>query len=251
MSPREVGTAVVASPAVTAVVPTHRRPELMRQAVQSIIDQDYPGLIEIIVVFDACAPRAARCPDRTPANAPRGRATSGSGDWPARATPASWRRPTASSPSSTTTTLAPRQALRADAAVRGTRRRPAGRHRDAGRTTATRPTSASSRSRRRDARRPRPRPAGRPALQQLRVPPRRPGRRDRAHRREPPGQATARTTTCCSPRPASAPIRLVNEPLVSVRWQGQSYFFGRWADYAEALSTSCPSTRPSPTIQRP
>lgn len=43
-------------PAVTAVVPTHRRPELMRQAVQSIIDQTYPGMIEIIVVFDGCAP---------------------------------------------------------------------------------------------------------------------------------------------------------------------------------------------------
>ncbi|MEJ7633701.1 glycosyltransferase family 2 protein [Aeromicrobium sp.] len=43
-------------PAVTAVVPTHRRPELMRAAVQSIVDQGYPGLIEIIVVFDACEP---------------------------------------------------------------------------------------------------------------------------------------------------------------------------------------------------
>lgn len=33
-----------------------------------------------------------------------------------------------------------------------------------------------------------------------------------------------------------APVRLVNEPLVRVRWQGQSYFFGRWADYAAALT---------------
>ena len=41
-------------PAVTAVVPTHRRPERMRLAVQSIIDQTYQGEIEIIVVFDAC-----------------------------------------------------------------------------------------------------------------------------------------------------------------------------------------------------
>lgn len=40
--------------AVTAVVPTHRRPELMRRAVQSILDQTYAGHIEIIVVFDAC-----------------------------------------------------------------------------------------------------------------------------------------------------------------------------------------------------
>lgn len=42
--------------AVTAVVPTHNRPELMRQAVQSIIDQTYTGLIDIVVVFDACDP---------------------------------------------------------------------------------------------------------------------------------------------------------------------------------------------------
>lgn len=41
-------------PAVTAVVPTHHRPELMRRAVQSIIDQDFAGPIEIIVVFDDC-----------------------------------------------------------------------------------------------------------------------------------------------------------------------------------------------------
>ncbi|AXT85950.1 glycosyl transferase family 2 [Aeromicrobium sp. A1-2] len=43
-------------PSVTAVVPTHRRPELMRLAVQSIVDQTYGGEIEIIIVFDACEP---------------------------------------------------------------------------------------------------------------------------------------------------------------------------------------------------
>lgn len=47
---------VAAAPPVTAVVPTHRRPELMREAVQSIVDQTYAGPIEIIVVFDACEP---------------------------------------------------------------------------------------------------------------------------------------------------------------------------------------------------
>jgi glycosyltransferase involved in cell wall biosynthesis len=41
-------------PAVTAVVPTHHRPARMREAVRSIVDQSYPGTIEIIVVFDAC-----------------------------------------------------------------------------------------------------------------------------------------------------------------------------------------------------
>ena len=44
------------SPAVTAVVPTHNRPDMMRLAVQSIIDQDYAGTIDIVVVFDACEP---------------------------------------------------------------------------------------------------------------------------------------------------------------------------------------------------
>jgi len=43
-------------PAVTVVIPTHDRPELMKRAVESVIGQDYDGPIEIIVVFDACAP---------------------------------------------------------------------------------------------------------------------------------------------------------------------------------------------------
>ncbi|MCW2788128.1 MAG: glycosyl transferase [Aeromicrobium sp.] len=43
-------------PAVTAVVPTHRRPELMARAVESILAQTYAGEIEVLVVFDACEP---------------------------------------------------------------------------------------------------------------------------------------------------------------------------------------------------
>jgi glycosyltransferase involved in cell wall biosynthesis len=46
----------MSSPPITAVVPTHDRPELVRRAVQSILDQDYDGEIEVIVVFDACDP---------------------------------------------------------------------------------------------------------------------------------------------------------------------------------------------------
>jgi glycosyltransferase involved in cell wall biosynthesis len=38
---------------VTAVVPTHGRPELARQAVESILSQDYPGALDVIVVHDA------------------------------------------------------------------------------------------------------------------------------------------------------------------------------------------------------
>jgi glycosyltransferase involved in cell wall biosynthesis len=50
----------VEPPAVTVVVPTHRRPELMRLAVQSVLDQTYAGDIEVVVVFDACE---AQLPD--------------------------------------------------------------------------------------------------------------------------------------------------------------------------------------------
>lgn len=42
-------------PPVTAVVPTHRRPDRMRAAVQSILDQTYRGDIEVVIVFDGCA----------------------------------------------------------------------------------------------------------------------------------------------------------------------------------------------------
>ena len=39
-------------PSVTVVVPTHNRPQLLAQTVQSVLDQDYPGRIEVLVVFD-------------------------------------------------------------------------------------------------------------------------------------------------------------------------------------------------------
>ena len=44
------------APLVTAVVPTKDRPELMKRAVQRIVDQDYVGPIEILVVFDGAEP---------------------------------------------------------------------------------------------------------------------------------------------------------------------------------------------------
>jgi hypothetical protein len=43
-------------PPVTAVVPTRDRPELLRRAVRAILDQDYAGHIECIVVFDRVDP---------------------------------------------------------------------------------------------------------------------------------------------------------------------------------------------------
>jgi glycosyltransferase involved in cell wall biosynthesis len=47
---------IEAWPSVTAVVPTHDRPELMRAAVRSIVEQDYPGDLDVIVVFDRAEP---------------------------------------------------------------------------------------------------------------------------------------------------------------------------------------------------
>ena len=41
-----------ASALVTVVIPTHGRPELVRRAIASVVGQDYPGPIEIIVVHD-------------------------------------------------------------------------------------------------------------------------------------------------------------------------------------------------------
>ena len=43
-------------PAVTVVIPTHNRPQLMQRALESVLDQEYSGDLEAIVVFDACDP---------------------------------------------------------------------------------------------------------------------------------------------------------------------------------------------------
>lgn len=39
-------------PTVTAVVATKDRPDLLRRTLRSILAQDYPGLLEVVVVFD-------------------------------------------------------------------------------------------------------------------------------------------------------------------------------------------------------
>jgi glycosyltransferase involved in cell wall biosynthesis len=43
-------------PAVDAVVPTRNRPELLRDAIDAILGQDYPGDIRVIVVHDQSEP---------------------------------------------------------------------------------------------------------------------------------------------------------------------------------------------------
>lgn len=47
---------VGAQPRVSAVVPTRDRPELLRAAVRALLDQDYPGELEVIVVYDRSEP---------------------------------------------------------------------------------------------------------------------------------------------------------------------------------------------------
>jgi len=45
------------NPAVSAVIATNgKRPELLRVAVRSILDQSYRGFVEVIVVFDRVEP---------------------------------------------------------------------------------------------------------------------------------------------------------------------------------------------------
>jgi cellulose synthase/poly-beta-1,6-N-acetylglucosamine synthase-like glycosyltransferase len=43
-------------PSVAVLVPTHDRPELVRRALRAIAGQDYPGQLEIVVVFDRSDP---------------------------------------------------------------------------------------------------------------------------------------------------------------------------------------------------
>lgn len=43
-------------PSVGVVVPTRDRPELVRRAIESIVGQDYPGTVEVLVVFDGTEP---------------------------------------------------------------------------------------------------------------------------------------------------------------------------------------------------
>jgi hypothetical protein len=51
---------------VSVVVPTHNRPHLVVEAVQSIVGQEHAGTIEVLVVFDNCDPHpiVVNCPPR-------------------------------------------------------------------------------------------------------------------------------------------------------------------------------------------
>ena len=50
--PRRPFPPITRWPSVTAVVPSHGRPELLRKSIASILAQDYPGDLDVIVVHD-------------------------------------------------------------------------------------------------------------------------------------------------------------------------------------------------------
>ena len=52
----------VGGPALSVVVPTRDRPELLRRAVRSILDQDYDGDVHCLIVFDGGDPVPVEVP---------------------------------------------------------------------------------------------------------------------------------------------------------------------------------------------
>lgn len=58
----------MSAPAVSAVIATRDRPEMLAEAISAVVRQDYPGVIETIVVFDQSEPdyRLARTNSRRP-----------------------------------------------------------------------------------------------------------------------------------------------------------------------------------------
>jgi len=226
-------SATATAPAVTAIVPTYRRPELMKRAVESIVDQTYPGPIEIVVVFDACdveLPEVATGPRRTLRGISNSRIRGLAG---ARNTGIlaaahdfvaflddddSWL------PGKLEAQM-PLFAQHPDVRLVGTAMQVDDGHSLHERLVPSDVVShadlvrerfgglhSSSFVFRRDA-----------LVDEI-------GMID-----EDLPRGYAEDTDVLLNASRLAPVRLVNEPLVTVRWQGQSYFFGRWAEYAQAL----------------
>lgn len=60
-------------PPVSVVIPTRDRPELLHRAVRRVLDQDYPGELECLVVFDQSEPAEVRVEPPVPAAHSAGR----------------------------------------------------------------------------------------------------------------------------------------------------------------------------------
>lgn len=56
VAPADVADQSACWPTVGVVIPTRGRPELVRHAVAAALTQDYPGAVEVVVVFDAEEP---------------------------------------------------------------------------------------------------------------------------------------------------------------------------------------------------
>lgn len=221
-------------PAVTAVVPTHNRPELMRLAVQSIVDQTYAGMIDIIVVFDACEPElpdVVTGPNRTLTALVNERARGLAG---ARNTGILQSKRAFVAFLDDDDTWLPGKldaqmavfAEHAEVGLVGTAMLV-----DDGRTVHARPVPLTTVT---HADLVRDRIAGLHSSSFV-------FRRDvlvdsvGLIDEDLPGSYgedydVLLTTSQCSV------IRLVNEPLVSVRWSGESFFYGRWSQYAAGLT---------------
>lgn len=227
-------TAVITRPAVTAVLPTHRRPELMREAVQSIVDQDYPGPIEIIVVFDACPPeppdvdtgalRTIRCVVNG-----RVRGLAGARNCGILAATHGFVAFLDDDDLWLTGKLSAQMPLfekHPEVRLVGTAMRVDDGHQTHDRLVPFDVVTRADLVRNRLA-----------GLHSSSFVFRRDALVDEIGLidEELPG-AYGEDYDVLLTTAALGPIRLVNEPLVSVRWQGQSYYFGRWAEYAQALT---------------
>ncbi len=221
-------------PGVTAVVPTHNRPELMRLAVQSIVDQTYAGPIDIVVVFDACEielPDVVTGPNRTLTGVVNERARGLAG---ARNTGILLSKHGFVAFLDDDDTWLPRKldaqmavfAEHPETGLVGTAMLV-----DDGRTTHERPVPLSTVG---HADLVRDRIAGLHSSSFV-------FRRDVLIDQvglideDLPGSYgedydVLLTTSQCSV------IRLVNEPLVAVRWSGESFFYGKWSQYAAGLT---------------
>jgi glycosyltransferase involved in cell wall biosynthesis len=62
-------------PDVAAIIATHHRPELLRVALDAVVNQTYPGMIECIVVFDRAEPDTSLVMDEPNRRIPNRRIT--------------------------------------------------------------------------------------------------------------------------------------------------------------------------------
>ncbi len=54
---------MTAWPSVGVVIPTRNRPKLLREAVRAVLEQEYAGELEVLVVYDGTEPEAGLCDD--------------------------------------------------------------------------------------------------------------------------------------------------------------------------------------------